>query len=83
MAIWSDAKTEPEEIYFLEKLGQKIGLAPVFIEKSIETSNSFFTTHKDEIQYFNYSNPVSYTHLDVYKRQLIYLSKYIWRKVRF
>jgi hypothetical protein len=60
MAIWSDAKTEPEEIYFLEKLGQKIGLAPVFIERSIETSNSFFTTHKDEIQYFNYSNPVKH-----------------------
>lgn len=60
MAIWSDAKTEPEEIYFLEKLGQKIGLEPVFIEKSIEASNSFFTTHKDEIQYFNYSNPVKH-----------------------
>jgi hypothetical protein len=60
MAIWSDVKTEPEEIYFLEKLGQKIGLATVFIEKSIETSNSFFTSHKDEIQYFNYSNPVKH-----------------------
>ena len=35
-------------------------MATIFIEKSIKTSNSFFSTHKDEIQYFNYSNPVKH-----------------------
>ncbi|URC12494.1 LETM1-related biofilm-associated protein [Flavobacterium sp. B183] len=60
MALWSDGVVENEEAYFLYSLGSMMGISDDFVTKSIETTNTFITTHKKKIPYFNYSNPVKH-----------------------
>jgi hypothetical protein len=60
ISLWSDEKVENEERYFLYKLGEKLNIADAFVENSIEFITSFIVTHKKEIPYFNYSNPVKH-----------------------
>ncbi|MGL2993921.1 LETM1-related biofilm-associated protein [Flavobacterium sp. TSSA_36] len=60
MALWSDGVIEKEEAYFLYTLGKTLGITDDFVAKSIHHSNAFITQHKNEIPYFNYSNPVKH-----------------------
>ena len=60
MALWNDGIIENDEIYFLHKLGAKMGLTADFITKSIKTTSDFISKNKKDIQYFNYSNPVKH-----------------------
>ncbi|PAM94873.1 hypothetical protein B4N84_10510 [Flavobacterium sp. IR1] len=60
MALWSDGVVENEEAYFLYSLGSMMNVSDDFVTKSIDTTNTFITTHKKKIPYFNYSNPVKH-----------------------
>ena len=60
LTIWDDGVIENEETYFLYKLAEIMMISDEFVKESIEEVNSFITTHKSEIQYFNYSNPVKH-----------------------
>ncbi len=60
MALWSDGVVENEEAYFLFSLGSMMGVSDDFVIQSIATTNSFITTYKKKIPYFNYSNPVKH-----------------------
>jgi hypothetical protein len=58
ISLWSDEKVENEERYFLYKLGQKLGIPDTFVLDSIHFVNQFIMQYKNEIPYFNNSNPV-------------------------
>lgn len=58
ISLWSDEKVENEERYFLYKLGDKLEIRESFITESIYFINDFIVKHKNEIPYFNNSNPV-------------------------
>ncbi|MDN3677361.1 LETM1-related biofilm-associated protein [Flavobacterium paronense] len=58
ISLWSDEKVENEERYFLFKLGDKLEVSETFIIESINFINDFIVQHKNEIPYFNNSNPV-------------------------
>lgn len=60
MALWSDGKIENEETYFLHKLAELIEIPDAFVSESIKSTDEFITNHKNEIPYFNYSNPVKH-----------------------
>ncbi|TDD94201.1 LETM1-related biofilm-associated protein [Flavobacterium cellulosilyticum] len=60
MALWSDGFLENNEIYFLHKLAELMAIPDDFVVDSINETNEFITKHKNEISYFNYSNPVKH-----------------------
>jgi len=60
MALWSDGVVEKNEAYFLHKLGQQMTVSDDFITESILKTDEFITKYKNEIPYFNYSNPVKH-----------------------
>ena len=60
MALWSDGVIEKNEAYFLHKLAELTTVSDDFVTESITTTNEFITNYKDEIPYFNYSNPVKH-----------------------
>lgn len=60
MALWSDGVIENNEAYFLHKLGENLSVPDDFVTQSIRETTEFITTHKKEIPYFNYSNPVKH-----------------------
>lgn len=60
LTLWNDNVIENEEIYFLFKLAEAMKINDSFVNQSVIATNNFITTHKKEIQYFNYSNPVKH-----------------------
>ena len=58
ISLWSDEKVENEERYFLYKLGEKLMISEQFTLDSIHFINNFIVKYKNEIPYFNNSNPV-------------------------
>jgi hypothetical protein len=60
MALWSDGVIEKSEAYFLHKLAEFLSVPDDFVTESIEKTNEFILTYKNEIPYFNYSNPVKH-----------------------
>lgn len=60
MALWSDGVIENNEAYFLHKLAEILLVSDDFVNESIVDTNTFITTYKKEIPYFNYSNPVKH-----------------------
>ena len=60
MALWSDGIIEKNEAYFLHKLAELIAVSDDFVTESMAKTNKFITNYKDEIPYFNYSNPVKH-----------------------
>ncbi|WP_395050899.1 LETM1-related biofilm-associated protein [Flavobacterium sp.] len=60
MALWSDGIIEKNEAYFLHKLAELMEVPDNFVTESIEKTNEFITKYKNEIPYFNYSNPVKH-----------------------
>lgn len=60
MAIWSDETIDITEQTFLQKLGHWLEIEQNYITDSIATITSFIRTHKSEISFFNYSNPIKH-----------------------
>ena len=60
MSLWSDGIIEKNEAYFLHKLAELMGVSDDFVSESIEETNEFILKYKNEIPYFNYSNPVKH-----------------------
>lgn len=60
MALWSDGVIEKNEAYFLHKLAELMAVSDDFVTESMAKTNKFITNYKDEIPYFNYSNPVKH-----------------------
>jgi hypothetical protein len=60
MALWSDGVIENNEAYFLHTLSQTLSIGDDFVTQSITATDSFIATHKKDIPYFNYSNPVKH-----------------------
>lgn len=60
MALWSDGVIENNEAYFLYQLAGNLEISDDFVTLSIQKTNDFITKHKNEIPYFNYSNPVKH-----------------------
>ena len=60
MALWSDGVIEKNEAYFLHKLAELMEVSDDFVTESIEKTNDFINNYKNEIPYFNYSNPVKH-----------------------
>ena len=58
MALWSDGVIENNEAYFLYKLAETMSVSDNFVSESIIKTDSFITENKNNIPYFNYSNPV-------------------------
>jgi hypothetical protein len=60
MAMWNDARMEKSEKEFLLQLSEKLSVSAIFVEKSIDEMDYFLTENKDQIPYFNFSNPVKH-----------------------
>ena len=60
MALWSDGIIEKNEAYFLHKLAELLNVSDDFVTNSMEQTNDFINKYKNEIPYFNYSNPVKH-----------------------
>ncbi len=60
LTLWSDGVIEKEELVFLEKLSEKLGVGEEFVKTSVDSIDLFIRKYKSEIQYFNHSNPVKH-----------------------
>lgn len=60
MALWSDGVIEENETYFLHKLAENLDVSDDFVTESIFQTNAFLNKYKQDIAYFNYSNPVKH-----------------------
>jgi hypothetical protein len=60
MAMWNDSLLEQNEIDFLNKLAIKLDVSSTFAQKSINDIGDFLKTNKEQIPYFNFSNPVKH-----------------------
>lgn len=60
MALWSDALLEVEENIFLNQLTQKLNISYKNLIESTTIINTFIKEYKNEIPFFNYSNPVKH-----------------------
>lgn len=74
LTLWNDGTVENDEIYFLHKLAETMKISEAFVTENIFETNNFITTHKEEIQYFNYSNPVKHFY-DQTTQSVIFLIK--------
>lgn len=60
MAIWNDGQIEKSEEVFLFQLAEKLHISKSFVEQSIVDIDGFLTMNKEQIPYFNFSNPVKH-----------------------
>ncbi len=60
MALWSDELLEIDENIFLNNLAQKLSISNENLLESTTTINTFIKEYKNEIPFFNYSNPVKH-----------------------
>ena len=60
MAIWSDEKMEKNEVAFLYDLGSILKLERFYIVESLTVIDEFIKKYRDDIPYFNYSNPIKH-----------------------
>jgi hypothetical protein len=60
MALWSDELLEVDESLFLNKLAHKLSVSENNLLESTVTINSFIKEYKNDIPFFNYSNPVKH-----------------------
>ncbi|SHJ75624.1 LETM1-related biofilm-associated protein [Flavobacterium haoranii] len=60
MALWSDKKLEEKEVVFLNNISKKLDLPQDNLTESCANIDRFIEQYKDEIPYFNYSNPVKH-----------------------
>ncbi|MEN9337130.1 MAG: hypothetical protein RLZZ500_2117 [Bacteroidota bacterium] len=74
LSLWSDGQMDNEERYFLYALGNYLNIEDAVTEKAILFTDSFITTHKKDIHYFNYSHPVKHFY-DQTTQSVIFLIK--------
>ncbi len=74
LSLWSDGEMDNEERYFLFALGDYLNIPEKTTEKAVVFTNSFITTHKKDIHYFNYSHPVKHFY-DQTTQSVIFLIK--------
>ena len=60
MALWNDGVLENNESHFLYELSEALSISDDFVKQSIIDTNNFIQHYKNEIPYFNYSNPVKH-----------------------
>ncbi len=60
MSMWSDGIIEDSERNFLMEIAEKLNVPKKFCLKSFEVLHQYILDYKDEIPYFNYSNPVKH-----------------------
>lgn len=60
MAIWNDGTLDSGEFNLLKSVVSKLNLDEEYLHNSLNTIENFITTYKNEISYFNYSNPVKH-----------------------
>lgn len=60
MAIWSDEKMEKNEGAFLYDLGSILKLERFYIVESLTVIDEFIKKYRNDIPYFNYSNPIKH-----------------------
>ena len=60
MAIWSDSKIELGELKFIRLFADQLEIPDYDIDEAVESIFYFIDTYKEEIPYFNYSNPVKH-----------------------
>ncbi|HBI00317.1 MAG TPA: LETM1-related biofilm-associated protein [Flavobacterium sp.] len=60
MAIWSDEKMEKNEGAFLYDLGSILKLERFYIVESLIVIDEFIKKYRNDIPYFNYSNPIKH-----------------------
>ena len=58
LTLWSDGQIENNEIYFLHKLNEILGLPDEIVNESLSKINEFIIKNKKQLPYFNDSNPV-------------------------
>lgn len=60
MALWSDEKLDHNEQEYLKNIALQLNLPNYDVTKSCQNIDEFIKQYKDEIPYFNYSNPVKH-----------------------
>ena len=75
MALWSDGTMENNESYFLHTLANTLCIEDDFVTQGIINTDSFISTHKKEIPYFNYSNPVKHFYDQTTKSVITLISR--------
>ena len=60
MALWSDNQMDTQEISFLNEIASNLKLQSKNLENSCANIANFISNYKNEIPYFNYSNPVKH-----------------------
>lgn len=77
MSMWTDSKIDSVEENFLLDLASKLNVPPNFVHKSTVEMSLFLSENKNEIPYFNYSNPVKhfYDHTTQYVQTLLSRNK--------
>lgn len=60
LALWNDERMEKSEVHFLYQLAELMNISKDFVLESITTTDAFISRHKEQIPYFNYSNPVKH-----------------------
>ena len=59
VTVYSDEKIEKEEVDFIKKLGNQLGLENSIIDTSLVEMRAFFTEFKNQITYFQHSNALN------------------------
>ncbi|EZH74192.1 hypothetical protein ATO12_15085 [Aquimarina atlantica] len=57
LAVWNDREVDTGEQSFMLALGTELELPHTVIAESIDLVQSFINQHKEDISFFNYSNP--------------------------
>ncbi|AWM12464.1 LETM1-related biofilm-associated protein [Flavobacterium sp. NRK F10] len=60
MALWNDEKLESKELQFLNEIIIRLQLEHINLDNSCQNIDQFISKYKEEIPYFNYSNPVKH-----------------------
>lgn len=60
MAMWSDKQLDRREHDFIKSFAYQLDIKSYAVDQAVESVFYFINTHKDEIPYFNYSNPVKH-----------------------
>ncbi|WP_299211476.1 LETM1-related biofilm-associated protein [uncultured Aquimarina sp.] len=57
LAVWNDREIDFGEQDFIRALGAELGLPNQWVKESLSSVQSFVKEHKEDISFFNYSNP--------------------------
>ncbi|MDH7447103.1 LETM1-related biofilm-associated protein [Aquimarina sp. 2201CG14-23] len=57
LAVWNDKEIDLGEQDFIRALGAELSLSNVWVKESLRSVQSFVKDHKEDISFFNYSNP--------------------------